>query len=60
MLHRYEKRTGETVSLGDLKSGSLKSKLTEDDYNIRTWFALLILLFLTCFALNYLIGDVFL
>ena len=35
MLHRYEKRTGETVSLGDLESGSLKSKLTEDDYNIK-------------------------
>ena len=35
MLHWYEKRTGETVSLGDLESGSLKSKLTEDDYNIK-------------------------
>ena len=30
MLHRYEKRTGETVSLGDLESGSLKSKLIEE------------------------------
>ena len=35
VLHQYEKRTGETVSLGDLESGSLKSKLTEDDYNIK-------------------------
>ena len=35
MLHWYEKRTGKTVSLGDLESGSLKSKLTEDDYNIK-------------------------
>ena len=35
MLHWYEKRTGETVSLVDLESGSLKSKLTEDDYNIK-------------------------
>ena len=35
MLHWYEKRTGETVSLGDLESGSLKSKLAEDDYNIK-------------------------
>ena len=35
MLHQYEKRTGEMVSLGDLESGSLKSKLTEDDYNIK-------------------------
>ena len=35
MLHQYEKRTGKTVSLGDLESGSLKSKLTEDDYNIK-------------------------
>ena len=35
MLHRYKKRTDETVSLGDLESGSLKSKLTEDDYNIK-------------------------
>ena len=35
MLHWYEKRTGETVSLGDLESGSLKSKLTEDDYSIK-------------------------
>ena len=57
MLHWYEKRTGKTVSLGDLKSGSLKSKVTEDDYNIN--IKLLILLFLTCFTLNYLIGDAF-
>ena len=35
VLHCYEKRTGETVSLGDLESGSLKSKLTEEDYNIK-------------------------
>ena len=35
MLHRYKRRTGETVSLGDLELGSLKSKLTEDDYNIK-------------------------
>ena len=35
VLHRYEKQTGETVSLGDLDTGSLRSKLTEDDYNIK-------------------------
>ena len=35
MLHQYEKRTGKTVSLVDLESDSLKSKLTEDDYNIK-------------------------
>ena len=35
MLHWYEKRTGKTVSWGDLELGSLKSKLTEDDYNIK-------------------------
>ena len=35
MLHWYKKRTGKTVSFGALQSGSLKSKLTEDDYNIK-------------------------
>ena len=35
MLHQYEKRMGETVCLGDLESGSLKSKLTEDDDSIK-------------------------
>ena len=35
MLYRYEKRTGHVVGLSELESGELRSKLTEDDYNIK-------------------------
>ena len=35
VLYRYENRTGDKVSLGELETGNLQSKLVEDDYNIK-------------------------
>ena len=35
VLHHYESRTGEVVSMGELETGKLREKLTDDDYNIK-------------------------
>ena len=35
MLYRYKEMTGHVVGLSKLESGELRSKLTEDDYNIK-------------------------
>ena len=34
-MKRYESRTGEIVSMGELETGELREKLTDDDYNIK-------------------------